>query len=377
MPRCVLALFAALGLLAGFGATTAVTQDLDCNDFATIEEARAAYYADPSDPYDLDGDNNGLPCEMVSSGGAFYDIGENSEIPLAESPTPLQREGAFTLSVSAINCSADPRTSTDASCVPNGGTVVTVSLESGTFVGSCTLETLSSPFGLVSICGVEGVPFNSTLVIAEDPSTLPAGYMAINSPQVFVTTNLIPGGGDQAVITFINVLQGGGETSAPTQVPKTPAAIQPDVTGATDDAGVREGRPAAIYAGSCNDLGRIEADLSAVLTPEGRSIGQKSATEAESGSTMVDVSLDSLITEDHAVVISESDDEDAEVIVCGDIGGTDDDDGALVIGLQEVGSSGFTGIAYLAINGSDSMLTDVSIFVAEGLADASGAGEKD
>ena len=79
--RIVLALLLTITTLVPIGGNVVVAQDLDCNDFATIEEARGAYYDDPSDPYDLDGDDNGLPCEMISSGGAIYDVGEDTDPP--------------------------------------------------------------------------------------------------------------------------------------------------------------------------------------------------------------------------------------------------------------------------------------------------------
>ena len=363
--RTILALTLVLATTWPLGGNVVVAQDVDCNDFATIDEARAAYYADPSDPNDLDGDDNGLPCEMISSGGAIYDVGEDSAIPSAEESALLQAEDTFTLSISAFNCDTDPGSSVNARCVSNAGTVVTVSLESGSLIGSCTLEPFETPYGgVASVCGVVGVPFNSTLIVAEDLTTLPAGYTAINSPQVFVTTDLIPGGGDQAVINFFNVLQGQERTAVPNQVPESPTAVE-------EPARDEEVRPAAIHAGSCDDLGRVQTVLSDALPPQGPPVGQRSAIEAETGSTTADVSLDDLIDEDHAIAVLESDDQDAEVIACGDIGGTDDDDGALIIGLQEVDDSDFTGIAYLAYNGSDATLTDVSIFVAEGLASES------
>jgi hypothetical protein len=37
--------------------------DLDCDDFATHEEAQQLFNQDPSDPHDLDGDGDGVACE--------------------------------------------------------------------------------------------------------------------------------------------------------------------------------------------------------------------------------------------------------------------------------------------------------------------------
>ena len=47
---------------------TALAHDLDCRDFATREEAQAEFDADPSDPFDLDRDNDGTACETLPAG---------------------------------------------------------------------------------------------------------------------------------------------------------------------------------------------------------------------------------------------------------------------------------------------------------------------
>lgn len=39
--------------------------DLDCADFATQQEAQQTLDADPSDPYGLDGEGDGIPCESL------------------------------------------------------------------------------------------------------------------------------------------------------------------------------------------------------------------------------------------------------------------------------------------------------------------------
>jgi hypothetical protein len=65
-------LLAALCMAATFAfAPAAVAQDeLNCEDFATQEEAQAELDADPSDPNGLDGnDNDGRACESLPSGG--------------------------------------------------------------------------------------------------------------------------------------------------------------------------------------------------------------------------------------------------------------------------------------------------------------------
>lgn len=63
---------------ADSGATEAPLQassqypgDLDCADFATLEEAQAVLDADPSDPNGLDGEGDGIPCEDLPSDGDY------------------------------------------------------------------------------------------------------------------------------------------------------------------------------------------------------------------------------------------------------------------------------------------------------------------
>lgn len=70
MRRIASVMFFSLLVLA-FGATAAMAQeDLNCEDFATQEEAQAEYDADPSDPHGLDGnDNDGIACEHLPSSG--------------------------------------------------------------------------------------------------------------------------------------------------------------------------------------------------------------------------------------------------------------------------------------------------------------------
>jgi|SRR5215218_8259616 len=50
-------------------ADKAAAQDLNCSSFATQEEAQAELNRNPSDPNNLDGDNDGSACEDLPSGG--------------------------------------------------------------------------------------------------------------------------------------------------------------------------------------------------------------------------------------------------------------------------------------------------------------------
>ena len=50
--------------------------DLDCADFATQQEAQAELARDPSDPNNLDADNDGIACEELAGGGGGGGDGE-------------------------------------------------------------------------------------------------------------------------------------------------------------------------------------------------------------------------------------------------------------------------------------------------------------
>jgi len=54
-----------LALVAAFTftSTASAQDDLDCADFATQQDAQAVFNQDPSDPYGLDRDNDGIACE--------------------------------------------------------------------------------------------------------------------------------------------------------------------------------------------------------------------------------------------------------------------------------------------------------------------------
>jgi hypothetical protein len=52
------------------------TEDLDCANFATQQEAQAELERDPSDPNGLDADNDGIACEELAGGGGGGGDGE-------------------------------------------------------------------------------------------------------------------------------------------------------------------------------------------------------------------------------------------------------------------------------------------------------------
>jgi hypothetical protein len=143
-----------------------------------------------------------------------------------------------------------------------------------------------------------------------------------------------------------------------------------------------EGRPAHIHTGSCPEPGDIVAPLNNLTSPSGPTSDVGTPTDAaasmrgipaEYSWTNIPMSLDDIMAGEHAINVHESDTAMDVYLACGDVGGTVDADGTLVIGLAEVDDSGFAGIAVLSPNPDDPATTDVSVFIAQGLTSDSGA----
>src|SRR5215211_4088614 len=99
-------------------------------------------------------------------------------VGMSDAELSAQEEETFTISVGGSNCDSSPRENPDAICAPSDGARIIIHLDNGNLVGSCTLELFYSPYGGVGAgCGVEGVPFNSTLIITVDEDSLPVGYV--------------------------------------------------------------------------------------------------------------------------------------------------------------------------------------------------------
>ena len=141
-----------------------------------------------------------------------------------------------------------------------------------------------------------------------------------------------------------------------------------DATAVTDEI---SGRPAHIHEGSCPEVGAVVAPLTDLTTADGTvtmmgtpAADTGGAIPAEYSFTQVDLSLDDILAGEHAVNVHMSADQNDTYLACGDIGGTVDANGSVVIGLAEVEDSGFTGIAVLTSNADNPAATDVSVFIA-------------
>lgn len=114
------------------------------------------------------------------------------------------------------------------------------------------------------------------------------------------------------------------------------------------------------------------ASLAALTAPEGEAVGRDVNSVPETSFTTIDLSLDDLVAEEHAIAIESAEDE-GELVACGDIAGILTPNGDLVLALRELNDSGFAGVAYLSANTDGPDQTDVSLFLVEGLA----GGERD
>ncbi len=149
---------------------------------------------------------------------------------------------------------------------------------------------------------------------------------------------------------------------------------------AQDDGEAPPARPVEIVVGSCEEPGDPVAELTEATFPEGDRVGQEGATVSETSFTGVDLLLDDLLADPHAVVVRPSAAAADEILACGEIGGVFDELGAVIIGLGEGTGSGYSGIAFLSPDDENGQ-TNVSVFVAPegdgGGRNRRGAGEAD
>jgi hypothetical protein len=165
-----------------------------------------------------------------------------------------------------------------------------------------------------------------------------------------------------------------------------------------------DGHPTHIHSGSCDQLGDVVYPLTnvsasgmmtgmiamaatpssgmpaAMATPGGLTMspamGATTALAVETSQTLVDASLDDLLTQPYAINVHESQDNIQHYIACGDLGGAMmtgpamAQGGVLAIGLRELNTSGESGIAVL--RATDTNQTMVWIYLAQGLSGTSG-----
>jgi len=143
--------------------------------------------------------------------------------------------------------------------------------------------------------------------------------------------------------------------------------------GGVQAQGEEGGHPAHIHSGTCDELGDVLYPLSNA-GPGSNTNGTADAMGDTVGSdediypidisvTTVDAKLSDIANGDTAINVHESADEIANYIACGNIGGMMIGDN-LVIGLETLNDSGYSGVAVLTATGDQ---TQVTVYIGEGL----------
>lgn len=132
-------------------------------------------------------------------------------------------------------------------------------------------------------------------------------------------------------------------------------------------------RPSHIHVGDCDELGEIIQPLTSLTVPGGETLGNSDAVVAEAAFTSIPQTLDELLAEDHALKVHLSKEQIGTYLACGDIGGTLDANGALIVGMKELDDSGYAGIAYLEEQPNGT--TSVSVMIAQVIPREDGSGE--
>lgn len=303
-----------------------------------------------------------VPVEYVT-GGVQFDLPASTnvicdwyEIPydLQGEPTATTpAENVFDLPIYTLLCEEDPGPAANdfvmGGVMPDGceqyaGAQVTISTPAGETYGTCETATTEPCYVTVDIGG--------TVVATIDPSTLPSGYVVAGD----TTREVEVPPASEAWVLFVAVPATPEPTAEPTLVPtETPEPVPV------------EGREVAIVQGTCQpaDLGEEVTELTDLTAPDTAADVDDDVIIAETSSTMVGFTLDELMNEDH-VIVAYTDDGTQTPVACTEIAGELNDNGELVLGLQEVDDSGDAGIVYLRESAEG---TSISVFLVEGLAE--------
>ncbi len=283
----------------------------------------------------------------------------------------------FDLPIIKVNCTELPRAEPEEIgismafgtagmevCDPGVGVAFTVTdAATGEVLGTCVTQLYAA--GAPTAGCTVGVPYGTTVVVTEDVSTAPGGYLPRLNPQEVqtppqpITDGIPPSAG------FLNLLQ-----QEPVLEPTEKPAEEPTAATQETPPPSAGGRPAHVHRGTCADLSRQPRyNLTDLTVPSAPHEGAEAATMVEASYSVIAVALDQLLAADHAIDVHASHDKMGTDVACGEIGGPRWADGALIVGLREQHGSGLSGIAYLAPDPADPGRTQVSLFLAAGLAE--------
>jgi hypothetical protein len=173
-----------------------------------------------------------------------------------------------------------------------------------------------------------------------------------------------------AALMIISGALGGGRWAAAQEADATPdEAIElSEVTN----------HPAHIHSGTCENLGDVVFPLNDVQSPDlmGAPVGgpieatpmmegtpMPVVDQVAASTTTIETTIDDLLAEEHAINVHESAENIQNYIACGDIAGELDEEGRLIVELQELNDSGSTGQATMVDN--DDGTVTVSIILTQ------------
>jgi uncharacterized cupredoxin-like copper-binding protein len=105
------------------------------------------------------------------------------------------------------------------------------------------------------------------------------------------------------------------------------------------------------------------APITLQAATEGTPVGSPEAVRVATSITTVDVALDTLLDNPHALVVTLGG--EGAVVACGDIGGVASNGDLIFFGLPEQNDSGYAGIGWL--HRADEASTTITVLLAEGL----------
>ncbi len=294
-----------------------------------------------------------------------------------------------TITAGATNCPANAYSSAGfdpSGCTPGAGITMIAQSDDGSQSGSCVTGTTNGVYAICEITGLDitNLAPESTFLLSEDPSTVPAGYEVYSTAQLGIPLTTLTSG--STVIQRFSNVQTSETQPEPTTVPavstttpqassssasadlpsstQSPSSTQPLMSPTTEGSA---GSAAGIFEEvSCDatGFGDSVADLTDVAELSGARTGADNALAVETSFSTVDLSLDDLTGNGYVIVVFDQDDPNV-ALACGAIGGIVAKDGSLAIGLRAQGDSRFSGIAYLSPSDRG---TGVSLFLAEDLA---------
>ena len=131
---------------------------------------------------------------------------------------------------------------------------------------------------------------------------------------------------------------------------------------------VRGGRAVKLFTGDCDDLGKEVIWFNDILDELGEQVGDDAAIQAVASiNWSAEFSLNDAIADGYTLAVFESDDDNAALLACGELGGVDNQDGTLSIGLQQVDESGVIGTALFAYSSEDHTTADVIVVTSDTL----------